>query len=151
MNLLTINKPNPTHPTSILCSELQSRLPWKLHTKELMLKNTYPAEKQKQEEAKLLLKYIPRKACIIALDENGKNYDSQKFASHIQSIIETYGETNIIFIIGGAYGLDACIKERADYLVSLSPMTWPHRIAKLLLVEQLYRASTLISGHPYHK
>ncbi|OUR96148.1 hypothetical protein A9Q84_07240 [Halobacteriovorax marinus] len=86
----------------------------------------------------------------ILLAENGKLVDSEKFSNWLFNLIETRHE-KIVFIIGGASGHGQKIIERAQARLSLSPMTYPHKLARVLFVEQVYRAITINSGHPYHK
>jgi 23S rRNA (pseudouridine1915-N3)-methyltransferase len=87
---------------------------------------------------------------LVALDERGKEYDSYKFSALIDSFLNR-GVSGVAFVIGGADGLSAEIKARADLTVALSKMTMPHRLARLFMVEQLYRALTIIRGTPYQK
>lgn len=87
---------------------------------------------------------------LVALDERGKTYDSHEFAQFVGKLLES-GKAEIVFVIGGADGLPPEVKKRADHLLSLSAMTLPHRLARLLLVEQLYRAHCILKGVPYQK
>lgn len=86
---------------------------------------------------------------MIALDEQGQNYTSQQLAHMISGYTDS--SQNLDFIIGGTDGLDAEIKECAAIVLSLSYLTFPHSLARLLLIEQLYRAQCIISNHPYHR
>ena len=86
---------------------------------------------------------IPEKTHLIALDERGKDFTTRQFASLL-------GEPTT-FVIGGADGLDPAIKARAKLLLRLSALTLPHALAQVLLCEQLYRAASLLTGHPYHR
>lgn len=89
------------------------------------------------------------KVHLILLDEKGKSLSSTEFSQFIQSMLhEQRGK--VIFCIGGAQGHGQAIRDRANEALTLSPMTFPHRLARLVFVEQFYRAYTLISGHPYH-
>ena len=87
---------------------------------------------------------------LIALDERGKNIDSIAFSEIIKNAQENYSK-NIIFVIGGAHGLDSTVRQRANHIISFGKMTMPHKIARILLVEQIYRSLTIINNHPYHK
>jgi 23S rRNA (pseudouridine1915-N3)-methyltransferase len=84
------------------------------------------------------------------LDERGKNIDSPSFSKQIQSQ-NIDGFSHFVFIIGGAYGLCQKIVTKANQPIAFGKMVWPHRLVGLMLIEQLYRAETIISGHPYHK
>jgi 23S rRNA (pseudouridine1915-N3)-methyltransferase len=86
---------------------------------------------------------IPEKARLVALDERGVDLTTKQFAALL-------GEPTA-FVIGGADGLDASIKKRATLLLRLSALTLPHALAQVVLCEQIYRAATLLTGHPYHR
>jgi len=83
------------------------------------------------------------KGKIVVLDERGKDLTTAQFAGLLR--------TETVFIIGGADGLDETVKRRADLLLRLSALTLPHALAQVVLMEQLYRAATLLTGHPYHR
>lgn len=87
---------------------------------------------------------------LVALDEKGKSYDSPKFARFLGGLLES-GKSEVVFAIGGAQGLPKLVKARADHLLGLSAMTLPHRLARLILAEQLYRALCILKGVPYQK
>lgn len=87
---------------------------------------------------------------IVALDERGKSLTSRKFAETLTAWRDG-GEQEVAFLIGGADGLDPALLARARLSLSLSAMTWPHLLARVLLLEQLYRAWSLTTGHPYHR
>ena len=90
------------------------------------------------------------KGFLVALTEHGKTLDSQGFSKFIEStFVNRSGE--IVFLIAGALGWDKEIINRADYKLSLSPLTFPHHVARFILVEQIYRAVTIMNNHPYHK
>jgi 23S rRNA (pseudouridine1915-N3)-methyltransferase len=104
----------------------------------------------RKKEAEALLAKVPEKFLVIALDERGESYTSQSFAKMF-SDAQQRSLAGMVFLIGGASGLDPSVKERADKMISLSSLTLPHKLARLVLVEQLYRASSIIRGEPYHK
>lgn len=103
-----------------------------------------------QKEGERIRNAIIPGAYVWALDPAGKVYSSTSFAERIEKC-EIDGPHTIVFIIGGSYGLSPEIKKQADELLSLSPMTFPHQIARFILLEQLYRAFRIIRGEPYHK
>ena len=105
-------------------------------------------EQRKIEEAKSLGTAL--EGYVVALDEHGKSIDSQAFARLIARERDG-GRAQIGFAIGGADGLASDLVERADLVLSFSPLTWPHQIVRILLAEQLYRATTILTGHPYHR
>jgi 23S rRNA (pseudouridine1915-N3)-methyltransferase len=87
---------------------------------------------------------------LVALDERGKSLDTRAFARRLAGWRErAVGE--VAFVIGGADGLDPALRDAADLLLSLGPMTWPHMLVRGLLAEQLYRAQQILAGHPYHR
>ena len=97
-----------------------------------------------------LLAAIPDRGYTVVLDERGQTLDSLKFAKWIERLtIDSPHGVN--FVVGGDVGLDATVRQRADMLLSLSPMTLPHQVARVILVEQIYRACTLMRGISYHK
>ena len=103
----------------------------------------------REREAALILAQIPDGATVVALDERGKVLDSAGFARQLARWREA--GRDLAFAIGGADGLDPSVLKRAALTLSLGTMTWPHQLARVMLVEQLYRADTILSGHPYHR
>ena len=95
------------------------------------------------EVERLFAKAIPRKGNLVALDERGKDMTTQQFAALLKS------ETT--FVIGGPVGLDDAVKKDARLLLRLSSLTLPHALAQVVLLEQIYRAATMLTGHPYHR
>lgn len=112
-------------------------------------KSAQPALRMK-EEADAILAALSPDAVLIALDERGTELSSADFAARIGSFRDR-GTRDLVFAIGGADGHDAGIRGRADLLVAFGRMTWPHQIVRLMLAEQIYRAITILSGHPYHR
>lgn len=108
------------------------------------------AETRKREEAALLEKALPAGAALILLDERGKSLDSPAFADLIGGFRDG-GKRDLMIAIGGADGLDPSLYDRADATLCLGKLTWPHQLVRILLAEQLYRAVTILSGHPYHR
>ncbi|HTN60295.1 MAG TPA: 23S rRNA (pseudouridine(1915)-N(3))-methyltransferase RlmH [Devosia sp.] len=104
---------------------------------------------RKSEEAKALRAALPE-GIIVALDERGKTIDSQAFSARIARWRDD-GRPAASFIIGGADGLDPAFTAAADLTLSFSPLTWPHQLVRIMLAEQLYRTTTILSGHPYHR
>ena len=126
------------------------RCPWDIRIIEVEEKRPLKAGPRMKREGELLLKAIPQSAIIIALDERGEKLRSTNFANKV-SAWQDQGGVNLVFLIGGADGYDEKIKSRAHYLISFGDMTWPHMMVRAMLCEQLYRASAILSGHPYHK
>lgn len=105
--------------------------------------------KTRKIEAESLLKGIPDGAFVVALDETGKRFDSPTFAKKLESWTE--GGRPVVFLIGGSWGLDTSVRDRADVVLSLGEMTLPHLLARIVLLEQLYRAESILNGKTYHK
>lgn len=105
---------------------------------------------RKNKEAEKLLSAIPKGALIVALDEHGKQFTSPEFSQKIANFRDD-GAPAIAFLLGGPDGHGQAVLNQADLKLSLSKMTWPHQIARALLFEQIYRAITIMSGHPYHR
>jgi 23S rRNA (pseudouridine1915-N3)-methyltransferase len=115
------------------------------------LKNTkaLTREQQKAKEAELILKKILPLDHLILLDENGMELSSTQFAAYIDK--KALGSvSNMVFVVGGPYGFDQSVYERANDKLSLSAMTFSHQMVRLFFVEQLYRAFTILKGEPYH-
>jgi 23S rRNA (pseudouridine1915-N3)-methyltransferase len=93
---------------------------------------------------------IPEKAAVLVLDSEGENLDSPAFAAQLKLWREE-ARPAAVCIIGGADGVAPSLLERADLRVAFGKITWPHQIVRILLLEQLYRAVTILSGHPYHR
>ncbi|HMN51474.1 MAG: 23S rRNA (pseudouridine(1915)-N(3))-methyltransferase RlmH [Xanthobacteraceae bacterium] len=108
------------------------------------------AMKRKSDEAKALLAALPAKAKIIALDERGKSISSEDFAKKLARLRDD-GAGSVAFLLGGADGLDDTVRKKADLTVAYGAATFPHQIVRILLAEQIYRAVTILSGHPYHR
>ncbi|WP_420961531.1 23S rRNA (pseudouridine(1915)-N(3))-methyltransferase RlmH [Brucella sp. IR073] len=108
------------------------------------------ADLRKQEEAARLFEALDGGAGLILLDERGKALGSEDFAGRLGRFRDD-GKRQLILAIGGPDGHDPRLRERADLILSLSAMTWPHQIARILIAEQLYRAATILAGHPYHR
>lgn len=117
---------------------------------ELAESRASSAAARKTEEARAISAALPEKAVIVALDERGKSIGSEAFAQKIADWRDA-GRAGLVFLIGGADGLDASLREKADLIVCFSPMTWPHQMVRMMAAEQLYRATTILSGHPYHR
>jgi 23S rRNA (pseudouridine1915-N3)-methyltransferase len=108
------------------------------------------AEQRIREEAAAILALAPEGAALVALDEKGKNIDSAAFADHLgrwrdESVAST------VFVVGGADGLSPELRRKAQLSVAFGAATWPHQVVRVMLLEQIYRAATILAGHPYHR
>ena len=137
-------------PENDLVSTYIKRCPWTIKIIEVEEKRPLKGSERMAREGDLLLGAIPDGATVIALDERGGELRSTAFANKIERW-QDQGVANLIFLIGGADGFAEKVKQRANGLISLGTMTWPHMMVRAMLSEQLYRASTILAGHPYHK
>ena len=106
-------------------------------------------EQIKEKEGELILKSIKNTDDVILLDERGSTYTSLEWAAHLHKKINYEGK-DIVFVIGGSYGFSQKVYQRANGKISLSKMTFSHQIVRVIFLEQLYRAFTIIKGEPYH-
>lgn len=104
----------------------------------------------KEKEADRILKQIKDGMYVVALDIQGKEYDSVSFASRLNHLMVS-GESHIVFIIGGSLGLHSSVLKRAHVRISFSKMTFPHQLMRVILLEQIYRANRILKNEPYHK
>jgi 23S rRNA (pseudouridine1915-N3)-methyltransferase len=102
------------------------------------------------EEAAAISALIPEKSAVITLDEHGQNMDSTGFARTLGRLRDR-SVANTIFVIGGADGLSPDLRRRETLTVAFGAATWPHQMVRVMLLEQLYRAATILAGHPYHR
>jgi len=116
-----------------------------------VLKNTknMSADEVKLKEGEFILKYLKEDSFTVLLDEKGETYDSPGFANFIQLRMNS-GIKLLNFVIGGAYGFSPAVAKKANSRISLSKMTFSHQIVRLIFMEQLYRAFTILNNQPYH-
>lgn len=108
------------------------------------------ADTRKREEAAMLEKHVADGAALILLDERGKALDSSGFADLFGTMRDS-GKRDLVIAIGGADGLDPALYDKASAILCLGKLTWPHQLVRILIAEQMYRAVTILSGHPYHR
>ena len=135
-------------PEAALFARYNARLRPALTVTEIAEARGAPAE-IKRREAAALLAAAPAQGFVVALDQGGEAPDSAWLATLLERWLGL--GRPLCFVIGGAEGLDAAVLARADHVLSLGPMTWPHLLVRPLLAEQLYRARSIASGHPYHR
>jgi 23S rRNA (pseudouridine1915-N3)-methyltransferase len=107
------------------------------------------ADEVKKREGAQLLNWLPADAYVILLDEKGKEFSTAEFAAFMRRSVSNLRK-NIVFVSGGAWGFAPEVYDRADMRLSLSRLTFPHQLVRLLFMEQLYRVFSLIEGNPYH-
>jgi 23S rRNA (pseudouridine1915-N3)-methyltransferase len=137
-------------PETALYDHFVRRIAWPVTLREVEEKRQLPAAQRIAREGVLLSEAAPAGARIVALDERGALQSSEEFAGLLGQWRDQ-GTQDVCFMIGGADGHAEPIRARADLLLALGRMTWPHLVVRGLLAEQLYRAQTILSGHPYHR
>jgi len=131
-------------------AEYQKRLGASVTVHEFAAPKSLPPSETQKTEAQLLLKAVPQKSVVVVLDERGKDMTSRAFADKLSTWQDT-GTNELVFIIGGADGVTDDIRARANFTLSFGRLTWPHRLVRVMLLEQIYRAKQIIAGHPYHR
>jgi len=131
------------------CEDYKKRLTWPCVVREFDIKESNPKQLQNKESAALLAA-LPQDCFVVACDGRGKSITSLDFADKLQHWENAYAK-NIAFLIGGADGHHDILRKKAHFLLSFGAFTWPHRLARVMLLEQLYRAQQIGAGHPYHR
>ena len=149
VTLLAIGK-QKAGPLRDLVQDYARRLTFPFEVKELEEKKKLPPAQLKAREGELILAAISPESKVIALDERGKSLTSEAFAGKLAAWRDE-GEGEFVFIIGGADGLDDAVRRRADLILQFGTMVWPHQLVRVMLAEQLFRAQSIWSGHPYHR
>jgi 23S rRNA (pseudouridine1915-N3)-methyltransferase len=103
----------------------------------------------KKKEGEQILGLLKKEDCLVLLDERGKQYSSEGLAAFVQARANE-GTKALVFLIGGAYGVDEAVQQRARFVWSLSPLVFPHQLVRLILAEQVYRACTILRNEQYH-
>jgi len=151
--LLTVGKTTNTHLIK-LQEEYQTRLKFYIPFEMVVipeLKNTkkLSVSEQLEKEADLILKQVEINDKVVLLDEKGKQFTSVEFSDYMAKKIMA-SHKRMIFVVGGPYGFSERIYQRSNNKISLSTMTFSHQMIRLIFVEQLYRAMTILKGEPYH-
>ena len=133
------------------CVDYVKRMPrrWQFSIREFGQAQGSSSDVIMAREADVLLNAIPEKSHAVVLDNHGKAWTTEQLSQQLGNW-QTLGK-NIVLVVGGADGLHASVKERADQQWSLSPLTFPHPLVRIILAEQLYRAQSLLDNHPYHR
>lgn len=150
INIISFGKFKKSDPYSILYEEYRKRINFEIKLIEIKSYASYSnIEEQKEYEGIEILNKIDKTSKVIALDERGKIITTNEFTDIVNNYVN-FGN-NIDFIIGGANGLSTNILKRADFILSLGKMVFPHLMVRVILIEQLYRVYTINNNHPYHK
>jgi 23S rRNA (pseudouridine1915-N3)-methyltransferase len=135
-------------PFKAVWDDYAKRITWRVSLREVEERRPLGPAELKAREAELLGKAIPERATVVALDAAGRAIDSRTLANRLN----TWQEAGpVAFVIGGAEGLDEKLLKDASFVLSLGPMTWPHMLARTMLIEQIYRAQCILTNHPYHR
>lgn len=137
-------------PEQALAEQYHKRITWPVEIREVEERRKLPAAETKRREAALIEAALPDRAVLVALDERGRELASRDFAARIGRWRDD-GIADLAFAIGGADGLDDAIRNRAQMVLSLGRMIWPHFMVRGMLLEQVYRAQQILVGHPYHR
>lgn len=137
-------------PEAEWCEDYLKRLQGSLTVKEMTASKSLAPERVQEAEAKLLLDAIPQGSFVILLDERGKDLSSRELTDKL-ALWRQQGGGTLTFLIGGADGVTEAVKQRAQATLAFGRATWPHRLVRLMLIEQLYRAHQIAAGHPYHR
>ena len=137
-------------PERDLYDSYLARLPWRVELKEIEIKKDLAVDVRKAREGEALLAAMPAGARLVALDERGRTEASEAFAARLGRWRDD-GVRTVVFVIGGADGLDETVRKRADLVLSFGALTWPHMLVRAMLAEQIYRAQSILAGHPYHR
>lgn len=137
-------------PERALFDAYRKRPGWPLTLVEIDDRKGGPDAGRTARECAALLAKVPEGAAVVALDERGLTLSSREFAARMQGF-DDQGRRDVALLIGGADGLDDAIRARADLVLSFGRLTWPHMMVRVMLAEQLYRARSILDGHPYHR
>ncbi len=121
-----------------------------LHIHEWPESQRESAAQRMKDEATVLAKSTPPGAVTIVFDERGKSLTSESFAGLLRKYTDA-SQADLVFLVGGPDGHAATTRENANHVIALGTMTWPHRLARIMILEQLYRAVTIMLNHPYHR
>lgn len=152
ITLLVVGKTTDPHIEALLqdyMRRLTHYVPFNLQViPELRNTKSLTFEQQKQAEGELILRAAGASADLILLDEHGREYRSVEFAGYLQK--KMAAGRDVMFVVGGPYGFSEAVYARANGKISFSQMTFSHQMIRLIFVEQIYRAMTILRGEPYH-
>jgi len=137
-------------PEQALFAHYAARLRPPIEIREVEERRPLPTADRQAREAEKLLATVPSGARVVALDERGKSLTSPDLAATLGAWRDQ-GTPAVAFLIGGADGHDESVRRRADLVLNLGRLTWPHLLVRGLVAEQIYRAQCILDGHPYHR
>lgn len=133
-----------------LFADYARRCAWPVRLVEVQPRATLPPDRRKEAEAALLLAAVSPGGVLVALDEHGRDLGSAGLAERLGAWRDQ-GRRSVAFLIGGADGLAEAALAAAELRLAFGRQTWPHRLVRVMLAEQLYRATSILAGHPYHR
>ena len=136
-------------PERDLLEKYRRRITWALNIVEIEERRRLLAAELKRRECALLEQAVPTGCVRVIMDERGKSLTSREFADKLGNWRDQ--ARDVAFMIGGPSGLDSDLRQSADTTISFGAATWPHQLARAMLVEQIYRAQEILAGHPYHR
>ena len=151
ITFLVVGKTTDKHLETLIsdyCERLKHYIPFDTLVIGDVVKGKVSMDMQKKQEGELILKAVGTSATVILLDERGEQFRSIEFATYLQKLMSS--GRDVVFVVGGPYGFSKEVYDRANGMISLSKMTFSHQMIRLLFVEQLYRACTIIKHEPYH-
>ena len=149
LSIIAVGRLKPG-PLKALEAHYAAHITWPFVLREVEERRKLPAPELMAREAALLLAAVPADAVAVALDARGTALSSEAFAARLAHWRDG-GAAEVAFLIGGADGLADAVRRKAAFALSLGAMTWPHFLARGMLLEQLYRAQQILAGHPYHR
>lgn len=148
IRIISVGKKHSSHVRELI-EDYQKRLRPPFDVEWMLLPHSMQSGSAgAQEESRRILARLNDGAFVILLDERGKQMSSPELSKLVGDT--TASGKKVALVIGGAYGVDESVRQRADYVWSLSPLVFPHMLARLVLTEQLYRAQTIVNNEPYH-
>ena len=150
ITIISVGKKSSTE-ISRLCAEYEKRLSRAMPIQWRFIEpaiGKMSVEQQKDIEARAIINNLADEDYIVLLDESGESLTNKQLANNLQKWREQ--NSSIVFVIGGAHGVSDAFKQRANYVMSLSSLVFPHMVVRLLLIEQLYRSYSIIINSPYH-
>ena len=137
-------------PLRAVLDDYVGRSSWPLTIREVEVRKKLTGPTLRDHEGELLLAAIPDRATLVALDERGRDLTSVAFAERLGRWRDD-GVRDLAFVIGGTDGLAPAVRDRAALTLAFGRSTWPHMLVRTMLAEQIYRAQTILTGHPYHR
>lgn len=147
--LVAVGRLRPS-PMRAVLDDYLGRSAWPLTVREVEPRKKLSGPALQEHEGELLLAAVPDRATLVALDERGRELTSMEFAEWLGRLRDD-GVQDLAFLIGGADGLSQVVRDRAALKLAFGRATWPHMLVRAMLAEQIYRAQTILSGHPYHR